>query len=161
MKVCNTEAMKLIKEYEEQKRMMIVAEDDDCAASYKEGEKKIDNGYSYDKVRAAVREIDDKIRHIRSKLAQSNCTTQVEGFGVTLGEALVMLAQLQSERQQIESLAARKQLTRRLTVNGVLEYTECLYDIEKAKADAQALRKKISALQIAIDRANLNAFIEI
>ncbi len=85
----------------------------------------------------------------------------VDGFGVTIGEALVMLAQLQSERERTEFLASQKKISRRITQNGVLEYTECLYDPEKAKADSQALRKKISDLQMAIDRTNLNNIIEI
>lgn len=161
MKVCNTEAMKLIKEYEEQKRQLLLREDECCFALYKEGEKKISEGYDYDAVRAEVAELDKKVRHIRAKLAKVNCATKVKGFDITIGEALVYLAQLQNERVQLESLAARRQLSRRLTQNGVIEYTECLFDIEKAKADAREARKKISELQMAIDRANLTTYIDI
>lgn len=161
MKVCNTEAMKLIKEYEEQKRNLFSEEEGDSYISYKEGETKLTNGYDYEKVRLMVRELDQKVRAIRAKIAAVNCKKKIDGFDITIGEALVMLAQLQCEREQIEMLATRKQISRRLTMNGVLEFTECLYDTEKAKQDVIELRKKISELQMAIDRANLNTYIEI
>ncbi len=161
MKVCNTEAMKTIKEYEEQKRILLMHETDSYTVMYKEGETAVNGDYDYAKTRKEIQKLDDKIRHIRAQLAKANCSVIVDGFGVTIGEALVMLAQLQSERERTEFLASQKKISRRITQNGVLEYTECLYDPEKAKADSQALRKKISDLQMAIDRTNLNNIIEI
>lgn len=85
----------------------------------------------------------------------------VDGFDVTIGEALVLLAQMQKEIQQLDYLADKEQLTRRITYNGVVEYTECNYDVEKVKADLQALRTKVGKLQVAIDRANLITEIDI
>ena len=38
MKICHTHAMKMIKELEEQKRLLIEKEDENCIVSYKEGE---------------------------------------------------------------------------------------------------------------------------
>ena len=161
MKVCHTVAMKAIKEYEEQKRVLLESENRNCAVSYKENEKKITNDYNYDAVRKEVAIIDEKIRKVKSILAYANATVKVDTFNITIGEALVLLAQLQKEKEQVEYLASRTQLTRRITPNGVLEYTECSYDVEKAKKDAVDLRNKISNLQIAIDRANLTNYIEI
>lgn len=161
MKVCNTQAMKLIKEYEEQKRLLIEHENECAFTMYKEGEKKITNGYDYSAMRAEIRSLDEKIRHIRVALANANVTVLVDGFHVTIGEALVMLAQLQNERMQVESLAEHRKLTRRLTQNGIIEFTECLYDIEQAKNDVKEIRSKINELQMAIDRANLTNMIDI
>lgn len=161
MKVCHTEAMKKIKEYEEQKRILIRQEYDNSTISYKEGEEKIASNYNYKKTRADIAMIDKKIRDIRTKLAYANCTVKVEKFNITIGEALVMLAQMQQEKRVVESLSYRTQLTRRLTTNGILEYTECLYSPEDASQDAEALRQKIGDLQIAIDKANLTNEIDI
>lgn len=161
MKVCNSEAMKVIKELEEKKKNVIYTEDYRSRVSYKEGEEKICGKYDYSKTRAAVEEIDGRIRGIKHALAVCNCTAAVEGFGLTIGEALVYLAQLNAEYQQLGKLSGYDKLSRRITANGVLEYTECLYDPEKVVADMEELRAKIGKLQVAIDRANLTNFIEI
>lgn len=160
MKICHTQAMKMIKELEEQKKILLSREDSDCCVSYKEGEKKIASNYDYQKVRAEVVKLDDEVRKIRAALARANSIVKVDDFDLTIGEALVLLAQLQNQKQHLDVMAGGRQLSRRLTQNGVIEYTECLYDVEKVKKDAQELRKKISNLQIAIDRANLTNFVE-
>ena len=72
-----------------------------------------------------------------------------------------MLAQLQNKRRQLEYLAGMKQLSRRITENGTIEYTEKLFDVKAAAQAAKEVRARIGALQIAIDRANLNNYIEV
>ncbi len=161
MKVCLTEAIKTVKEYEEQKELLIRQEDECSKAMYKEGEDKITNGYDYETIREDIRDLDTKIRKIKVMLAKANQEVLVEGFDVSICEALIMLAQLQAEKGQINSIASSKQIDRRITANGVIEFTECLYDVNKAKADVQQLRRTITQLQMAIDRANLTNYIEI
>lgn len=161
MKVCNTEIMKMIKELEEQKSVLLKREEDCCTVSYKEGESKLNEGYNYQETRVAVRNIDSRVRYLRSVLARANCNVKVDSFDITIGEALTMLAQLQNERAQLEFLARHKQLSRRITPNGIVEFTECAFDTAVAEAEAKAIRKKINDLQIQIDRANLTNFVDI
>ncbi len=161
MKVCLTEAIKTVKEFEEQKDLLVRQEDECSRTMYREGEEKLTNGYDYDKTRKDIKELDTKIRKIKVKLAKANHEVMVDGFGVSISEALIMLAQLQTEKEQINSIATYKQIDRRITANGVIEFTECLYDVNKAKADVQQIRQTISQLQMAIDRANLTNYIEI
>ena len=161
MKVCHTEAMKLIKELEKQKDELVEFEDRNSIVSYKEGETPIDSGYGYETTREQIRAIDDRIRAVRTVLARANTEVIAEPFGITIGEALVLLAQLQGERVQVESLTGRNPLTSEITYNGVIRFTRCNYGVKQAEADAGALRKRISELQIAIDRANLTNYIEI
>lgn len=161
MKMCNTEAMKKIKELETQKKMLVDNEDRYCQVSYKEGENKIAGDYDYDDTRMKIDALDDEMRAIRCALSKANCTVIVDGFDVTIGEALVMLAQKQNKKAQLESLTENKQITRNVTYNGVVEYTECVYDVKRVKEDLQVLRAEISALQMAIDRANLTNYITV
>ena len=161
MKICNTEAMKRIKELEAQKEMLVDNEDRYCQVSYKEGENKIAGDYDYDDTRKKIDALDDEMRAIRCALSKANCTVKVDGFGVTIGEALVMLAQKQNKKAQLESLTENKQLSRNVTYNGVVEYTECVYDVKRVKDDLKMLRGEISALQMAIDRANLTNYITV
>ena len=65
------------------------------------------------------------------------------------------------ESASLEGRAMYEKLTRRRTANGVLEYTVCNYDPGVAISDREELRAKIYGLQLAIDRANLNTFIEV
>ena len=161
MRMCNSEAMKAIKELEEKKSNVIYTEDYRSKVSYKEGEEKVLTKYSYAETRKAVAEIDEKIRKIKHALAVCNCTAVVDDFGMTIGEALVYLAQLNAEYRQLDELSQNDKLSRRITANGVLEYTECLYDPEEATRDCEALHSKICKLQVAIDRANLTNYIEV
>ena len=144
MKICHTQAMKQIKELEAQKEALIDFEDDNCVLSYKEGEAKTVSSYDYAKTRDEIEKL-----------------VKVDGFNVTLGEALIMLAQMQNKKAQLESLSFKKQKSRSVTYNGVVEYSECVYDVEAVKAELKDLRLRISDLQIAIDRANLTNYIEV
>lgn len=71
MKVCHTEAMKLIKELEKQKDELIEFEDRNSTVSYKEGETPIDSGYAYETTREQIRAIDDRIRAVRTALGRA------------------------------------------------------------------------------------------
>ncbi len=161
MKVCHMEAMKEIKALEEEKSHLLEQEDDRCTVSYKENEQKVDTGYCYEKIRGRIRELDARIRKIKSTLAYANCTVMLEGFDITIGEGLVLLAQLNAEYSRLCYMARYQQLTRRITPVGVIEYTECLFDTEAVGNEAKALKARISSLQVAIDRANLLSTVEI
>ena len=161
MKVCHAEAMKKIKELEEQKKLLLYNESKRCAVSYKEGEEKTPTAYDYMKTRKETDKLDSEIRKIKHALAVANCAVKLDEFDMTIGEALVYLAQLNGEYARLDSLSGREKLSRRITTNGVVEYTECMYDPEKVEKDQKALYAKICKLQVDIDRANLNNYIEI
>lgn len=161
MKVCNSEAMKKIRELEEKKRLIVRAEETRSRVSYREGEEMRKTRYDYAAARREIGEIDGEIRRIKHALAKANCETVLDGFGFTLGEALVCLAQYNAEYARLSELSSYEKLSRRITANGVLEYTECLYDPEEAERDQEKLYAEICRLQVAIDRANLTNLVEI
>lgn len=161
MKVCHMEAMKEIRLLEEQKQLVLEKEEEGFRVSYKEGESKVDTGYSYRETRDQVATLDARIRQIKSALAKANCLCRLEEFDVTIGEALVLLAQWNAEYARLCRLSSQRQLSRRITANGILEYTECLYDVKAVAEERNLLKQRIGALQIAIDRANLLSQIEI
>lgn len=159
--VCLAQAMKKVKELEAEKAQLIAYENRYCRVSYKEGEEKMKSDYDYFMLHDEIRDIDGRIVYIKHKLARANCIVPVEPFGYTVGEALVYLAQLQSAKTQAERLAGQRQSERHITYNGVVEYTDCVYNVNDAKQELRMLRDKISSLQIAIDRANLTNYIKI
>ena len=139
MKVCNSEAMKMIKVLEAELRGIRADENSNCQVSYKEGETKQTNDYNYKNTRQETEQINKRIRDIKHALAVANSTYIIDDFNITIGEALVYLAQLNNEYTQINHLSDRNKISRRLTMNGTLEYTECLYEPEEAKKDQKAL----------------------
>ena len=161
MKVCNSEAMKYVKELESQKDLIVFTETNRSRVSYREGEEKRPTKYDYADTRKQIEEIDTQIRKIKHALSVANCTVKIDGFDITIGEALVYLAQLNGEYHRLDDLGRYNQLERRITNNGVIEYTECLYDPDKAVEDQKELFSTIGKLQVAIDRANLTNMIEI
>ncbi len=155
------EAMKEIRTLEEEKRLVIANERTGYVISYKEGEKRIENGYSYSETRRKIAELDARIRKIKAALAYANCTTVLEGFDITIGEGLVMLAQLGAEYERISDMCATPRISRRITPNGTLEYSECQFTAEEINEQRSELKRKIGALQVAIDRANLLGTVDI
>lgn len=161
MKMCNSEAMKAIKELEQKKRNILYIENNRSRVAYKEGEKRGQINYDYVETRNAIAELDEKIRSIKHALAVCNCTAIVDDFDITIGEALVYLAQLNAEYDQLDDLSNHNKISRTITYNGVIEYTECLYDPDEVIKEMEALHAKICKLQVAIDRANLTNYIEV
>ena len=161
MNICHMEAMKEIRALEERKELLLSGECERSRVSYKEGEKKVDTGYSYRETREEVARLDARIREIRSAIALANCTVRLDGFGCTIGEGLVMLAQWNAEYERLSRMSRSQQKTRRITANGVLEDTECLFDVSEVERERDELRRKIGSLQVAIDRANLTSFVEV
>ena len=161
MKVCIAEAMKLIKDLEEEKDMFIYGENRRCTVSYKENEAKVLPDYDYQLTRKRIAELDSEVRRIKYIISKANCEIQLDGFGVSICEGLILLAQYRKEYDRLSRLATRDQVTRRITPNGVLEYTECLYDVKQAAKAQKDLNNLIGKLQVAIDRANLVNEIEV
>ena len=161
MKICNAEAMKMIKSLEKDLERIRLNEELNSVFSYKEGEQKILPEYDYAKARQEKEEINAKIRKIKHALAIANTVFKIDYFNITIGEALVYLAQLNNEYDELEELANRRKITRHITSNGVLEYTECTYEPEQVKQDRKEIYAQICKLQVAIDRANLNSEIEL
>ena len=161
MKMCHSEVIKYIKELESKKHVLLRQEEKDCRYSYQQEETKIVPKYSYKATRKAVDELDTKIRKLRHALAVANCTVVVDEFNVTIGEALVMLAQYQNKCELLEDMSERQQITQRSTYSGMMEITCCNYDVATALKDYEQLRLVISRLQVAIDRANLTNYVEV
>ncbi|MCH5156875.1 MAG: hypothetical protein J1G02_03240 [Clostridiales bacterium] len=161
MKMCHSEVIKYIKELESKKHVLLRHESSNCRYTYQEEDAKIVPEYSYAKTRKAVDLLDTKIRKLRHALAVANTTVMVDEFNVTLGEALVMLAQYQNKCELLEDMSSRQQISQRSSYSGKMEITCCNYDVVTALKDYENLRLVINRLQVAIDRANLTNYVEV
>ena len=160
MKLCNAELMKKVKLLEQAKNDVLAEEHRIHQVTYQTEKDKFDNGYCFAATRKKVDDIDAEIRKYKRLLNHSNATTMVEEFDMTLGECLVYMAQLNRQVYTLDELSKKEPITRRSTVNGVIEYTALNYDKAECQAKLQWVQKTISKLQVAIDRTNLTNMIE-
>ena len=161
MKMCNTEIMKKIKLLEQQKHEVASEETRICQVTYQTDNDKIDYGYSFADTRNRISKLNGEVRRLKHLLNYSNATTVVEGFGMTLGECLVYMAQLNNERDILERFSYREPSTRRPTANGVIEYTVLNYGKTECQELLKEVKETIMRLQIAIGRTNLTHMIEV
>ena len=72
MKICLTEAMKFIKELEQEKQQLTEYEDRYCKVSYREGEPVSVSDYDYAETREKIDGLDMRVLAVRSALAKAN-----------------------------------------------------------------------------------------
>ena len=161
MKICNAELMKKVKLLEQSKNDILAEERRIHQVTYQTEKDKFDNGYNFAETRNKIDDIDSEIRKYKRLLNYSNATTMVEEFGMTLGECLVYMAQLNRQVYTLDELSKKEPITRRSTVNGVIEYTSLNYDKAECQTKLQWVHETISKLQVAIDRTNLTNIIEV
>lgn len=160
MKMCHSEVIKYIKELENRKEVLLKQELTGRTYTHLEDGGKTIPDYSYSKTRLEVDKLDGEIRHLRHLLAVANCNVKVDGFDVSIGEALVMLAQLQNKCELLKEMSSFPQKSQRTTYSGKVEITECNYDVVKVGKDYEKVRQTINQLQVAIDRANLTNYVD-
>jgi len=161
MKLCNAEVIKKIKDLEEQKIIILSDEQKNCTTTYQTETDMIDTGYDFGKTRTAVENLNKEIMKLKHKLNISNSTVIVEEFGLTIGECLVYMAQLNNEKGVLERLGQIRSKSRATLYNGIVEYTVTNYDVEICKTELNKIKETVRKLQLAIDRVNLNNMIKI
>ena len=161
MKKCHTEIMKEIKRLEGEKDSWVTHERNNCRVSYMTDEEPILPNYDYAETSGALLEYDDRIRKLKGLLAYANATTIVEGFDMTINEALIYLAQLNARVRRYDYLISFQKLTRKTVgIDGKIEYTKILFDQEDAGRKLEEAKSEVIQLQMAIDRTNLTSFID-
>lgn len=163
MKKCNTELMKDLKVIQELMNAARQKQHHNSTVSYTEREKaSVVCNFDYEASQHEFAQLQAEERHIKKLLAVSNATTKVEGYDITIAEALVLLAQLSANKKFLSRLATKEQVVRESSeYRKEVEFTKACYDIGKAQADLAKLNKDIAKLQMALDRTNLTNLIEV
>ena len=86
-----------------------------------------------------------------------NTKTKVIGYDFNINEGLVRLAQL---KEEVRHLTAMLNKGRYYRDNYRTETTMAAYNYEIARATLRELQQKLSAIQVAIDKTNLNSVVE-
>ena len=168
MKKCNAELMKELKIIQEElseKKSKVINE---SVVRYYENEEEPDKSFNYEEITKEIKDLYEKEQNIKKLLAYSNATTKLINYSsdITIGEGLVMLAELNSYLSAINMLKRNNQIVKKVEhakfegdKDRVL-ITEYLYDLKKVESEIKSTKEKIHALQVAIDRTNLCNMIE-
>lgn len=121
-----------------------------------------ESDYSYESTRKELEGLYKRRAAIKSILTKFNFETKVDGYEFTMTEALVELAQLKCEAKQLRMLASRTTYTRGNYESSFRgdEVGKVSYDLGVVKSDLKKLEEETSALQVAIDKTNLNSLID-
>lgn len=171
MKITATELMKQLKFIQEE---IATIHQDDNNKSYVLVEKVTDDNnksklvplyaeeYNFLNNRNRINDLYLEERKIRNLLSIFNTKTLVIGYDFNINEGLVRLAQLKEEIKVLTNLARKSQYesTTNYRNNEVIIY-KVSYDIDEAKNYLRKAQKEMSALQVAIDKTNLNSQIDI
>ena len=118
--------------------------------------------YDFFATRKMIEDLDNKIRYLRHKLHLSNATEQVPEFNITIGECIIMMAQLSKEQALLSRMARREKKERRqLGYSNSTELVILNYDKDECRRYLKEVNNKITSLQIAIDRINLSHMIDV
>ncbi len=151
-------ANKQIRTYEEEKAHILSNEREVSTYVLSIDEEDESPEYDYAAVRKQVAQLDDKVRTLRCALHAFNVATVLPESGISIDEALVLMAQLNGERYRLASMRSILP-KRRLSAdyrrgNKVVEYEYANFDVEQAEADYQEVSERIRQLQMEIDFAN-------
>lgn len=158
MTFTSASANKQIRMFEEEKAHILRNESEVCTYVLSADEEEEIPGYDYAAVREQVAAIDAKVRTLRCALHAFNVSTILPESGISIDEALVLMAQLNGERARLSKLRStlpKKRLSADFfRGNKVIEYQYANFDVERAEADYQAVSERIRQLQMEIDYAN-------
>lgn len=152
------EANKLLKKLNEAHYSMIWDERDLCqfTASVDEDLEYARPDYDYEATQKEIAELERKIRTIKHALNQFNNSHKVDGFDMTVDEALIYLPQLSQRIKRLKEMKQTRPRERnmRTSLNGAVEYTYANYDVKQARKDYDQAFDELSRLQISLDTLN-------
>lgn len=165
MRYTSAEANKLLKALESRLKKIRTREEKAryFSVSSTEDIEELRPEYDFAKVQADIAELNAKIRMVKHAINVFNTTHTLPGFDeITIDQALIYLPQLSEECRKLSSMAVRLPRER---IDGfgtmIVDYTIANYDIEEAAAAYEKASGLLTALQLALDKANTTDTMEI
>ena len=151
-------AAKHLKALQDEKDHILALEKASCTYTLAAGEEAEPPEYDYEGTRREIARIDGQMRVLRHALHLFNATEVLPESGVTVDEALILLAQLNNEKARLATMRSRQKRERAghglYYRSEAVEYTYANYDVARAGEDYLAISERISALQLEIDLCN-------
>ena len=159
MEFTSASANKYLRKLQDEKSRLLHTEQEVCTYELSEGEETEQPSYDYEVTRAKIDEIDNRARVVRNALHGFNMRTVLPASGITIDEALILLAQLSAKKDRLSSLASRQpkeRIRERFfgSSSGSVEYRYANYDVARVEADYCAVADRIAELQLELDLVN-------
>lgn len=151
-------AAKFIKRLENEKARLVSLEGKSSTYVLAQGEECDPPAYDYRETVERIDELDETIRRIRHALHLFNAQTVIPDEDITVDEALIKLAQMNSKLRRLERLREIEPKTRlesgMFGGKGMIEYQYANFDTKEAFAGYEELYRRISDLQLGLDLVN-------
>lgn len=157
-------ANKLIKSLEDKKDFLLSHEAGSSIYILAEGEKFEAPEYDYLATSKELEHINLSVRKIKHAINVFNTTTLLNPLGITIDEALVKMAQLNSRKAQLDIMRKRLPKERQsspYTRSNIIEYQYVNYDLSRVSEDYIQLCEQITDIQLALDTCNQTKTFEI
>lgn len=163
MKLCLAEAIKRVKALNEKIGSLISEESSKCETVYRNESEKISYDYDFATMRHDINELSDEIMKIKKAINKANNETLIGINNWTISDGLVKMSLIRTELQyHLKTMCTKEPKTSKVDIrNDSVIYTELLYDPKECEAYVEAQNELLAKIQLGIDRANLNTFIEI
>ena len=167
MKYTSAEAAKLLRRLSEERDALLEQERQSASfvAAVSEDIESVRPAYDFAAVQKKLAELEWKIRKVKHALNVFNSTHEIPGFGMTIDQLLVYIPQLTQRKMKLREMAASLPKTRvkgrTAASSAVIEYTYANYDVEAAKAAADAAADELARAQTALDKVNSTEAMEI
>lgn len=113
--------------------------------------------YDFLNNRRRIAELHKEEAKIKKVLNDFNQKTNVNGYTFNINEGLIRLGQLKSEVKTLTNLSKNGLYVRDGYREGIRKAT---FNLDEVKTELKKVQKELSALQVAVDRANLLSEIE-
>ena len=167
MTYTSAEAAKLLRRLNEEHAALLELERQSASfvAAVSEDIESVRPAYDLAQMQKKLTELEWRIRKVKHALNVFNSTHEVPGFGMTIDQMLVYIPQLSQRKMKLREMASVLPKTRvkgrQAVSTGVIEYTYANYDVEAAKAAADAASEELARAQTALDKVNNTETMEI
>lgn len=163
MKITLSKAIKEIKKLGEEIDEELARERNLCETTYRTPEEKIVYDYDFAKIRNSINEKTERIIKLKKEINIKNNETKIGVLDYTIADGLVLMPLLRKEIDYSLASMSRKEKLRSSvdSRNEGIVYTELLYDPTICRAYLEEKKELISRIQLGIDTANLNVYIEV
>ncbi len=167
MKYTSAEASKLLRALNDKYTSVVTMEcqSREFNAALGEDPESVRPEYSYEDTAKELSEIAEKIRKVKHAISRFNLETEVPELGMTVDMLLVYIPQLTSKKTKLQYMAQKLPKVRERVAgigsNTVIDYNYVNYDLEKVRADYEAVSALLSKAQTALDKINSTKTMEI
>ena len=156
-------AAKLLRKLNDDKEILerMEAQSNTFTASLGEDVESVRPSYNYFEVSEKIKELDQKIRHVKHKINSFNISAIVPEFDMTVDQILIYIPQLTRLKAKLNSMQNRLPKQREGNYNNIIDYRYINYNLDAVKEDYIKISDELARAQTALDVLNNSVRFEI